>query len=439
MSTKPHTNAHLFPLLRTPGLRLCRGPDRFQRSAPAPAHPCQFNSRSLRSACALFLSCIAGVPSLSAQVAVPPTPLIAPGSPLQPPAKPTLAPENAEIPEPLLAQLDSPELGAREDATRKIGDPLRFGMNSIQRSLARPGLSPEQRQRLLSAGYELFKSTPRGAMGVAFDGTTAAGVLVRPAQQGFDASRVLRADDAIRAVDGRRIEDQDQIRVAIISRDPGEPLPLTLVRNGVPIETVVRLGSYTELRNSQSLDDSVLAAAWSYRVARLGGSSPQPPVVSGVASDRWEASALRQRQALTPSDQVTHDPFTGEQVRSRLPRPIIAALAMGGQIRDQARRATRELASLGAGVRVQGGNGVVIVPNDRPRGRVGRAPVDQARRDALLNRQQTLLAQIQSVQRLINNAQTAPDDRARLSTELVQLSTEFASVQQDLAELFRQP
>lgn len=398
-----------------------------------------YNARGAVVSLAGVATWVLCIQCVSAQVAVPPTPATSPGSPLQPPARPTAGQGEAEIPEALVDQLDSPELNAREEATRKIGDPVRFGMGSIQRSLARTDLTPEQRQRLISAGFELFKSTPRGAMGVAFDGATAAGVLVRPAQQGFDASRVLRADDAIRAIDGRRVEEQDEIRVAIISRDPGESLPLTIIRDGVPIETSVRLGSYAELQNSQRLDDVVLAAAWSYRVARFGGGNSQPPVVGGMAMDRWSASAQRQRQSQASGDLLTHDPFTGEQVRSRLPKPIVAALSMGGQIRDHIRQTARDLASGGGGVRVRGGNDIIFIPNDRAPGRAGRGAQDQAQQAALLTRRQSLAAQIQRVQRAINNAQTTPEDRTRLSAELVQLSTEYASIQQDLLELLRQP
>lgn len=345
---------------------------------------------------------------------------------------------DAEIPESLIADLDSTKLLTREEATHRIASSAEFGMGSVRRAMEHSGLSAEQKQRLSSAGYEIFKATPRGAMGVQFEGATASGVMVRPAQAGFDASRVLKADDTIRAIDGRRVEDQEEIRVAIISREPGESLPLTIIRDGVPIEASVRLGSYAELRNSQGLDDSVLAAAWAARKARTA-SGGEAPLVSGLSDEQWAASADRQTRARLSKTEPTHDPFSGEQIRSPLPKPIIAAISMGGQVRDQMYAAARELAALTGGVRIRAGNDIIVLPNQRGRARAERNVADQARRQALFMRRQTLNAKMQDIMNAIADPATSDPQRARLKTELVRVSTENAAIEQELLDLFRQP
>ncbi len=396
---------------------------------------CQHNSLVRPALFAAVGVCWASVGLSQAQVAVPPP---AEGQPPAPPASEQRVMVESEIPSDLLAQLDSPELLLREAATKQVGSSGRFGMSALRGALSRTDLTSEQRQRLLSAGYEIFKATPRGAMGVQFEGATAAGVLVRPAQAGFDASRVLKTDDVIRAIDGRRVEEQDEIRVAIISREPGESLPLTIVRDGVPIETSVRLGSYSELRNSQGLDESVLSAAWSYRVAREGGAGAQPPVPSGLSAEQWDLSAQRQRRSLSAKNEPTHDPFTGEQIRSPLPRPMIAALAMGGQVRDQLLRAADQLA--GGGVRIRGNEIILINPNQRARaGRGNQIGGDPTIRNALIARKQALTNRLQEIAILLSDRSISAERRAELKAMQVQVSTQSAMIQQEINDLFRQP
>jgi len=354
-------------------------------------------------------------------------------------SEPVVVRGNDEVPASLLAELDAPDLKTREGAAQRLGALVQVGTGSIERALGKAALSAEQRQRLIGVGYEIFKSTPRGAMGVQFEFPTAAGVTVRPVQAGFDSVRVLKEGDAIRAIDGRRVEDQDEIRIAIISREPGESLPLTIVRDGVPIETSVKLGSYADLRNSQGLDDSVLSAAWAAKVVRLAGTGGQAPVMCGISGEQWASSARRQLNARLSKREVTNDPFTGEQVRSALPKPIIAALAMGGQVRDQVYRAAKELAGMSGGVRIFAGNEIIILPDQRGRGRANQAGRDPGFRNALLEQRQAITSQKQQIVSRMNDRSISVEARAKLNTELVRLSTQEEAIQQEINELFRQP
>jgi len=243
------------------------------------------------------------------------------------------------LPLDLIAALDSPSLKDREDATMKIGqgEPM-ARLSAVEAALRDPALSPEQRERLHTAGLRLFGGTPRAAMGVTIAPLNGDGpVSVDPSAPGFDAGRVLRAGDVVRVADGLSISAGFDLRCAIVSHDPGDEMTLGIVRSGEPMVVRVKLGRFSDLQQGQPVDEAVLVGAWNRRAARVSP-APEPPLAGDLDPERWAAALERARDSRSQRSEPMVDPSSHEPVRSPLSRPPSATLTVGGQGRDPADR-----------------------------------------------------------------------------------------------------
>lgn len=180
----------------------------------------------------------------------------------------------------LIADLDSAKLEVRERAQEELGDRKRCSLAMLEDHLYDAKLSEEQRLRLHSAGFQLFCTTVRGAMGVNISGATPQGIVIGGTVEGFDSRLVLQPGDVIRTINGRAVADQPQFQAAIVSHDPNDEVPLSVLRKGEPLSLTVRLGPYYKLGNPRRFgglddqgarvpEDRTLEQAWRVRLARI--------------------------------------------------------------------------------------------------------------------------------------------------------------------------
>lgn len=175
----------------------------------------------------------------------------------------------AEVPEPelkrLVDDLGAPELSRREAATEAIETNRAIRLRHLERWLREPGLSPEQRTRLMGLARARFWSEPRAAMGVRRDGPFAGsrGVILTAITPGFPAAEVLRAGDRIETLDGYKLDEFEMFRYVIIAHDPGDEIPATVIRDGVTLNLKIKLGHYAAL--GLNLEENVLVEGWRLR------------------------------------------------------------------------------------------------------------------------------------------------------------------------------
>jgi hypothetical protein len=199
-----------------------------------------------------------------------------------------VVPISAEELNTIVAELSSEDVERRVNASLGLQQRTDVRLVDLERVLERDDLSAEQRRRLLGAGLARFYAEPRAALGFSADltpGTMQRGVLIRHVEQGFPASDVLRANDRIIAVDGVPLPNFEAIRPIIVSRDPGDHLELTVVRDGATLEVRAELGDFSRLSTGR-LDEEVRAAAWELRSRKFRGPRADP-IPSGLPAGDW--------------------------------------------------------------------------------------------------------------------------------------------------------
>jgi hypothetical protein len=194
----------------------------------------------------------------------------------------------ATLPE-FVKELDAPEAQARLDATESLFQAGTITLKDMEKALREGKLSPEQRQRLLSVAARRFRTEPRAAMGIQNDGNLGShGVSLALVQNEFPASKVLRVGDRVIAAAGTTIDTWETMRAVIVSRDPGDEIPVTVVREGATLNLTVTLGDFTRLRQP-NIDLGILGDAW--RLRSKGLSDPEadrsPPIASDLPATAW--------------------------------------------------------------------------------------------------------------------------------------------------------
>ncbi len=187
----------------------------------------------------------------------------------------------------LVDKLDSDDYAQRKIATSSLSSMEDFDRAALADVLAGDGLSFEQRERLEGIALTMFQREPRAGLGVQFDlQREVMGAAISRAIDGFDAARVLQPQDVVVAVDGQRIGGQSDLRFAIISRAPGETLPLTIVRDGEELEVAPVLGDYRMLGSAAPLRVTDLLIAWRMWLDRLGMSDGAEPTIDARTDTR---------------------------------------------------------------------------------------------------------------------------------------------------------
>jgi hypothetical protein len=114
------------------------------------------------------------------------------------------------------------------------------------------------------------------------------GVTVAFLQPGFPSGQVLRLNDRIVAAGGLPIDTWEKLRAVIVSRDPGDEIPISVVRDGATLNLTVKLSEYGRLNQSGTIEPAILELAWDLR---SGGfkppREPQPAIVSTLGPADW--------------------------------------------------------------------------------------------------------------------------------------------------------
>lgn len=198
----------------------------------------------------------------------------------------------AGVPEAVLAGLDADDPVVRERASRSIeSDGSRVSLTSIERTLRRGDLTPEQRRRLLAAAFERFRDpSGRAGMGVAFDFVALEnGLRLGTIVPDFPAAAVLRQGDRVLKFDGVSLRDREHAIAMIVARDPGDEVSLGIVRGGEPMTVTVRLGRRDALDNPTPVEGSILAEAWAIRSAAFTAPERSTPIIDGgITRSAWE-------------------------------------------------------------------------------------------------------------------------------------------------------
>ena len=219
---------------------------------------------------------IAGVPAQDAQAQTPPT--------------------ETEFVDEWVEQLDNEDWLMRDLATLELGelDPG-ISLEMLERYLHRDDLSVEQRARLRLACLRRFALRPKGALGVSFGTIRVGSIEIQPIPDNpeFPATMLLQDKDQIAMVGERVIDGSSSLRVEILSREPGETLPVTVVRGERVLHLDLPLGSFDDLTGAVRMDSDLLNNALALRWERKGLiSQTQRSIGEGLTLDDWQGAAF---------------------------------------------------------------------------------------------------------------------------------------------------
>lgn len=259
----------------------------------------------------------------------------------------------------LVAALDAEGFDARETASDALRERAAELLHAIEVGrINAADLSPEQRNRVADVLEGHFYETPRAGLGVQFQPMDPAGngVALQMVLGEFPASRVLIAGDSIITADGVPLGEMPNsrameiLRAMIISRNPGDTLPMTVQRGGVRVELDVELGDFRNLNNGGGAPAEVdLLRAWQLRAESLGLASRwDGRIETAVARRDWPAQ--RRLHRLDPGAAI----FAGGTSQSsniqllalglplRQREPVEAIQELPGRINNQPERTIDE-------------------------------------------------------------------------------------------------
>lgn len=167
------------------------------------------------------------------------------------------------------------------------GDDPNIKLSDIEQVAQSRTLTPEIRELLEVAALNRFRSeTTKGALGVSFGATRPGHVEIQTivGDGAFPAADMLKPGDVIVEVSGKQVGGSAHLRAEILSRKPGETLPVIIERDGLSIARELPLGSYRNLTGAAMIEMDVLRHALSLRRERLGIDFPAPDTI-GEAID----------------------------------------------------------------------------------------------------------------------------------------------------------
>lgn len=212
----------------------------------------------------------------------------------------------------LIAQLDDEDWLQRDLATIQLGE-LNPGitLEIIERQLGDQHLNAEQRARLQLAALRRYASRSKGALGVSFGTIRVGAIEVQPIPENddFPASKVLKAGDQIAMVGDRVIDGSFSLRTEILSRDPGDSLPVTILRGERVLHLNLILGSFDDLTGAVRMDTELLRNALATRWERLGRTHHQEKTIGDDLNiDAWTDAAFPSDRAPDPREPSLHAP-----------------------------------------------------------------------------------------------------------------------------------
>ncbi len=364
--------------------------------------------------------------------------LIGASVPLAAARQPVVQPPTPEVLEQAVKDMASDDVVLRMDAQRRVSEGVSFRLRDVETVLKSGKLTPEQRLRLEVVAYRRFCNEPRAALGVqsSFQDLGQRGVLLSMVMPGFPASETLRPGDRILVVDGQAITDISLMRPVVIAHDPGDEVPVVLIRDGANVTLKVKLGKYSDLSRdarggSQAMTPDMLEGAWEFRAMtyQKAGASDAKPIESGIsAADRNPQAGV---DLIDDADGT--DPRQWGAARRRLaeldPKDsecVAAGEARGGN--GIVVRLTGQPGVGGGNFRLVPGDGQVLLGPRIQLNDAGR-PADRQAELAQIRLRQETLRSIMS--RNINMMRTLPD------AQRAPLIQQNALLQQEIDELER--
>lgn len=322
----------------------------------------------------------------------------------------------------LLKDLDADDLATREEATRALATNTTLTMNELEALLGRPGLSPEQTTRLLTAARDRFVRSPRAALGVQFENPAAGPVVIARTFERFPAAGMLKAGDEIVAVEGRSTTaGWASFRPTIICRDPGDTLRMEIRRGGENIVLDAPLGRYSDLPQGRTLTAEELLRAWEARSAGYASSGGRGGVAVAV-----EPEPVWQTRGMSAVDMEWHRRFDGESPR--------AGMMPGGRSTGPlAPVETEGRAALGWNGDPRGANGARVV-------RVGgagperAAPMDaiRVRLSQLITERSQMQAQLTQTRALVGGPGLGDAERRNAQLRVLNLQNQLMVLDQQI-------
>ncbi len=313
----------------------------------------------------------------------------------------------SEAIESLLEAMNSDKLSVRETAERELAALPGITLGQIERIARSDGLTPEQAYRLRQVGRRLFDLRPLAGMGVQFqEGPSDEGVVITNTIVGFPARDVLEPLDVIQALNGQPMRTQNDLRWAILSRDPGDVLSLVVKRGDKILEVEVRLGRFGDLPNAQRLDKAAMAYAFGERWSRGVGEPlvDMTSIGSGITIEQWaqvEAGAADDdlaamwpltREAASRILAFGGLPRSGLAIRQAL-ADFSAPLVAG----DRSRERVSTIAQLVDQMRSLNRQRIVVDQRAQTLERHADMVTDEARREQLKEMRNTALQEIISI------------------------------------------
>lgn len=194
--------------------------------------------------------------------------------------------------------LDADDWLTRDLATIELAE-LEPGISleQLEIHITRPDLSDEQRARLHLACLRRFALRTKGALGVSFGTIRVGAIEVQPIPENpnFPASMILKENDRVAMVDNHVIDGSFILRAEILSRNPGDILPATIIRNDQVMHVELPLGSYEDLTGAARMDPQLLTTALRLRWERMRLIEPQTKSVGdAITIEDWSAAAFPQ-------------------------------------------------------------------------------------------------------------------------------------------------
>ncbi len=172
----------------------------------------------------------------------------------------------------LVERLNDPAFDVRDAAQQRLGNLEEIGLARIEEALRTDTLSAEQRRRLLELARDRFLKTERAGLGVQFDISIRTRVVVKETYEQFPCHAQLSPGDIILEAGGqdlRAIQPFPIIQGLILSRDPGDTLPLVIRRGQELIELELGLGSFSDLPGARDPAIDRKLAAWDVRAKQF--------------------------------------------------------------------------------------------------------------------------------------------------------------------------
>ena len=131
----------------------------------------------------------------------------------------------------LVGQLDAPAYDVREEAMGRLSSGA-CDLLHLCALLADPGLTAEQRHRLMLILFEQLLESPRGAVGIRVNPARhhMEGIVVQDLLPGLPAEQVLLVGDRLTRLNGELLETWDEFVIAVQHRPPGELVQFTIER-----------------------------------------------------------------------------------------------------------------------------------------------------------------------------------------------------------------